>query len=140
MEVRTLAPHDLDWLTTTVPPGWFDATGLHRMADPSLSVSFWEESCYIGSAGVFKLWDGVYEAWLVLAVPPPKPWVFLSKLRLALRLGQRLTRAHRLQAYCVASYEAGQVVARRCGFAVEGVMRAATPDRQDMILYAKVRV
>lgn len=140
MEVRTLAPHDLDWLTTTVPPGWFDATGLHRVADPSLSVTFMDGDTYCGSAGFFKLWEGVYESWLVLAVQPTQPWEFLCQVRRSILIGERLTRAHRLQAYCVASYEAGQVVARRCGFAVEGVMRAATPDRQDMILYAKVRV
>jgi hypothetical protein len=110
------------------------------MADPSLSVTFMDGPRYCGSAGFFKLWAGVYEAWLVLAEPPSQPWEFMGQLRRSILIGERLTHAHRLQAYCVASYEAGQVVARRCGFDVEGVMRAATPDRQDMILYAKVRL
>lgn len=140
MEMRAYAAHDLDWVRTTVPPGWFDATGLCQLADLSLSISFMEGPTYYGSAGLFKLWDGVYEAWLVLAVPPPKPWEFLFHLRRALRLGERLTRAHRLQAYCMASYTAGTVVAHRCGFQAEGVMRAATPDKQDLLLYAKVRL
>ena len=139
MEIRAYATRDLEWVKTTIPTGWFDATGLCRLADPSLSVSFMEGPTYCGSAGLFKLWEGVYEAWLVLAIPPPNPWEFLDHLRRALRLGERLTRAHRLQAYCLASYEAGQVVAHRCGFTAEGTMRAATPDQQDMILYAKVR-
>jgi hypothetical protein len=129
----------LDWVQTTIPPGWFDASGLRRMADPALSVTFMDGDTYCGSAGLFKLWGGVYEAWLVLAQTPANPWEFLYHLRRSLRLGERLTRAHRLQAYCLASYEAGQVVAHRCGFEAEGIMRAATPDRQNMILYAKVR-
>lgn len=139
METRAYATHDLDWVSTTIPPGWFDATGLPRVADPSLSVSFMEGSVYCGSAGLFKLWDGVYEAWLVLAHPPARPWDFLFHLRRSILVGERLTRAHRLQAYCLASYEAGHVAAHRCGFKAEGVMQAATPDRQDMLLYAKVR-
>lgn len=139
MEIRAYATRDLEWVKTTTPPGWFDATGLCRVADPSLSVSFMEGTTYCGSGGLFKLWEGVYEAWLVLAMPPTNHWEFLDHLRRALRLGERLTRAHRLQAYCIASYTAGAVVARRCGFEVEGVMRAATPDKHDMILYAKVR-
>ena len=138
METRPYAPYDLYWLDTTTPPGWFDASTLRHLVDPALSVSFYDAAHYVGSAGLFRLWPGVYEAWLVLLVPPVRPGEFMSHLKRALLLGQRLTGAHRLQSYCLAEYRQGMVLARRMGFKNEATLRCATPSKTDLIVLAKV--
>lgn len=130
---------DLHWLATTTPAGWFDATTLPWLADPTLSVSLYDDECYLGSTGLFQLWPGVYEAWLVLAAAPSNPWDFLAHMTRAVTLGQQVTQAHRLQAYCLAEYAQGLVLAQRLGFRREGVMVCATPTKTDVILLAKVR-
>lgn len=139
METRPYEDQDLFWVETTVPAGWFDATGLRRLADPSLSVSFYEDGVYCGSAGLFRLWHGVYEAWLVLHHAPRDTWAFLHQLTTAYRLGARMTRAHRIQAYCLAEYTSGLAVAKRLGFSREAVLSCATPTKTDLIVLAKVR-
>ena len=139
METRPYAPYDLYWLDTYTPPGWFDVSRLRACVDPRLSVTFLHNGTYLGSAGLYPLWKGVYEAWLVLLVPPPHPWEFMSYVKRTLLLGQRMTRAHRLQAYCLAEYTAGTVLARRLGFKQEAVLEAMTPTKTDLLLFAKVR-
>ena len=139
LETRPYAPYDLYWLDDTTPAGWFDATGLRRLADPSLSVSFYEEGVYCGSAGLFRLWSGVYEAWLVVLVAPTDAWSFMTQLQHAIQRGQRLTGAHRLQAYCLADYTPGLALAKRMGFVREAVLACATPTKTDLIVLAKVR-
>ena len=138
METRPYAPYDLFWLDTHTPAGWFSTATLRQLVDPSLSVSFYHHHTYLGSSGLFKLWEGVYEAWLVLLVPPPSPWEFMTHLRESISLGIRLTEAHRLQAYCLSDYTPGLVLATRMGFAREGVLRAATPDKRDITILGKV--
>lgn len=139
LEARHYEATDLDWLSTRTPEGWFDATAIPRLADPTLSVSFYDGDGYCGSTGLFRLWHGVYEAWLVLAAPPRNTWDFLWQMRRAIIIGQRLTQAHRLQAYCLAEYAQGLVLAKRLGFRQECVMVGATPMNTDLVLLAKVR-
>lgn len=138
METRPYAPYDLYWLDTVTPVGWFDASTLRRCVDPALSVSFCHNEGYLGSAGLFALRQGVYEAWLVLLVPPPFFWGFIVQVRRAIQLGERLTHAHRLQSTCMAEYAQGIGLARRLGFKLEGCMEAATPTKTDLLLFAKV--
>lgn len=137
--VRPYEAYDLFWLDTTVPQGWFNAKSLRHLVDPALSVSFLEEGYYLGSAGLFQLWPGVYEAWLVLLSGPSNPWRFMGHLQRAIQQGQDLTGAHRLQAYCLAEYTQGCRLARRMGFTREAVLRCATPSKTDLIVFAKVR-
>ena len=139
VETRPYAPYDLCWLEDVTPAGWFDATGLRRLADPTLSVSFYDDRGYCGSAGLFRVWPGVYEAWLVLLAPPTDSWGFMRALHHMMQVGERMTRAHRLQAYCLAEYAPGLALAKRMGFTREATMRRATPMQTDLILLAKVR-
>jgi len=139
VEVRPYAAYDLFWLETTVPRGWFSVSTLRHLVDPSLSVSFMEHERYLGSAGMFQLWPGVYEAWLVLLSAPSSPWRFMGLLKRAIQQGQDLTGAHRLQAYCLAEYTQGLRLAQRMGFTKEAVLRCATPSKTDLIVLAKVR-
>lgn len=138
METRHYASYDLYWLDTITPAGWFNASNLRKLVDPTLSVSFFLNGTYLGSAGLFKLWEGVYEAWLVLLVPPPVSWEFIAHVRHAIRLGEHLTNAHRLQSYCLAEYTQGLALARRLGFKQEGVLRHATPTMTDLVVLGKV--
>ena len=138
METRPYASYDLFWLDTHTPAGWFNTATLRQLVDPALSVSFYHHHTYLGSSGLFQLWEGVYEAWLVLLVPPPSPWEFMSHLRESIALGERLTGAHRLQAYCLLSYNPGLILARRMGFQREGVLRCATPDKHHIVVLGKV--
>ena len=138
METKPYAPYDLYWLDSCTPQGWFDVSRLRACVDPALSVSYTDHGTYLGSSGLYPLWQGVYEAWLVLLVPPPNPWEFMSHVKHAIRVGERLTHAHRLQAYCLAEYTAGTVLARRLGFKQEAVLEAMTPAKTDLLLFAKV--
>jgi len=138
METRHYAPYDLYWLDTVTPAGWFNVTPLRRVADPTLSVSYYHRGTYLGSSGLFKLWEGVYEAWLVLLVQPPDSWEFIGHVRHAIQRGEQLTQAHRLQSYCLASYPQGLALARRLGFKQEGVLRHATPTLTDLVVLGKV--
>ncbi len=139
MRVRLYQPGDLDWVTTATPDGWFDAASIARAARLDLSVSFYQEDAYCGSAGLIPLWPGVYEAWFVLAQAVREPWILMAAIRRSLLLGIRLTQAHRIQAYCMAEYLPGRVLARRLGFTQEAVLQAATPTKTNLILFAKVR-
>lgn len=139
LEMRRYAPYDLYWLEDTTPAGWFDATGLRRLADPALSISVYEDDRYCGSAGLFRLWHGVYEAWLVLLSHPTDSWGFMRELQHMIQVGERLTKAHRLQAYCLAEYTPGLALAKRMGFIHEATLRRATPTQTDLILLSKVR-
>ena len=138
METKPYAPYDLFWLDTCIPSGWFSVANLRKLADPALSVSFYENSSYLGSAGLFQLWDGVYEAWLVLLVQPTNHWEFMSHVKQAIGMATRLTKAHRLQSYCLAEFAAGATLAKRLGFKQEAVLHAMTPTKTDMLLFAKV--
>ena len=138
METHPYDHTDLDWLTPSTR-GWFDTQSLRRMVDPALSVSFYEADTYLASAGIYQLWPGVYEAWLVVQTPPRHWWGFVGAIRRALALGERMTQAHRIQAYSLASFPQGIVLARRLGFQLEGVLRCATPTRDDIHIYARVR-
>lgn len=138
METRPYAPYDLFWLDDYVPQGWFSVANLRRLVNPALSVSFYDHDTYLGSSGLFQLWEGVYEAWLVLLVPPSNHWEFMAALKRSIALGQRLTRAHRLQSYCLAEFTQGIVLAKRLGFHQEAVLEAMTPSKTDVLLLAKV--
>lgn len=138
METRPYELHDLYWLDTYTPPGWFDASGLRRLVHPSLSVSYTSHGTYLGSSGVFPLWEGVYEAWLVLLVQPPSGLELITHVRRALQRGSALTQAHRLQSYCLAEYRPGVLLARRLGFQIEGTLRCATPTKTDLLVLGKV--
>ncbi len=139
IQARLYQLGDLDWVETGSPAGWFDAKSAARMARLDLSVSFYEEGRYVGSAGLLPLWPGVYEAWLVLQHLPTAPWAFMAALRRSLQLGAKLTQAHRIQAYCLAEYRPGRHLARRMGMRQEAVLEAATPTKTDLLLFAKVR-
>lgn len=139
LEVRPYASYDLFWLDTAMPQGWFSIGNLRHVVDPSLSVSFMEQERYVGSAGLFQLWPGVYEAWLVILSRPSNPWQFMTQLRASIEQGLALTGAHRLQAYCLAEYTQGIRLAQRMGFTQEAVLRCATPAKTDLIVLAKVR-
>jgi hypothetical protein len=138
LETKPLAPYDLFWLDDHTPSGWFSVANLRKLVDPALSISFYDHSTYLGSAGLFQLWEGVYEAWLVLLVPPTHHWEFMSALKQSIALGQRLTHAHRLQSYCLADFPAGKVLAKRLGFTLEGTLRHATPTKVDLYVFGKV--
>ena len=138
METKPYAPYDLFWLDDCVPQGWVSVANLRKMVDPALSVSFYDHGTYLGSSGLFKLWEGVYESWLVLLVPPSNHWEFMAALKQSITLGQRLTHAHRLQAYCLADFPQGPVLAKRLGFKQEAVLKAMTPTKTDILLFAKV--
>lgn len=139
LELRPYAPYDLFWLDTTMPRGWFSVGSLRHLVEPSLSVSFMEQERYLGSAGLFQLWPGVYEAWLVMLSLPSNPWQFMTQLRQAIEQGQSITGAHRIQAYCLAEYTQGLRLAQRMGFTREATLRCATPTKTDLIVLAKVR-
>ena len=139
LEVRPYASYDLFWSDTAMPQGWFSVGNLRHVVDPSLSVSFMERERYVGSAGLFQLWPGVYEAWLVILSRPSNPWQFMAQLRASIEQGLALTGAHRLQAYCLAEYTHGIRLAQRMGFTQEAVLRCATPAKTDLIVFAKVR-
>jgi len=138
METRHYAPYDLYWLDTVTPAGWFNTRNLRKLVDPTLSASFYHSGTYLGSSGLFKLWEGVYESWMVLLVPPPDLWAFIEHARRALAWGEQYTHAHRLQSYCLAEYKQGLALARRLGFKQEGVLRHATPTMTDLVVLGKV--
>lgn len=138
LETRPLQSHDLHWLTLTTPTGWSNAAGLRRAADPMLSISFFEDGFYRGSAGVYGVWAGVYEAWLTILTMPADLRGLLRALRTGLAQVWELTKAHRIQAYCLAEFTKGIKLARRLGFEIEGVLRKGSSDRRDIILLAQV--
>ena len=138
LQTNLLQPHDLYWLDLQTPVGWVEVSMMRQLADPNLSISFFENGLYCGSAGVYKLWHGVYEAWLMLLVMPKDLRGFLKTLRWGIAKALELTQAHRIQAYCLASFTKGIKLAKRLGFTQEGVLRQGAPDRSDMILFAQV--
>lgn len=138
LETRPLQPHDLYWLDQKTPAGWVDVSMMRQLADPALSISFYEDGFYRGSAGVYKLWQGVYEAWLTILTVPTDLRGFLKSLRHGIALAYKLTKAHRIQGYCLASFDRGVNLAIRLGFKREGVLEQGAPDRSDMVLFAKV--
>lgn len=138
LETRPLQPHDLVWLNQKIPTGWVDVSTMRYLAQPSLSISFFEDGYYRGSAGVYELWAGVYEAWLTLLAVPTDLRSFLTVLRQGLAMAWELTNAHRIQSHCLASFTKGIALAKRLGFQQEGVLRQGAPDRSDMILLAQV--
>lgn len=137
LETRPLQPHDLFWLDQKTPEGWVDVSMMRQLADPTLSISFFEDGMYRGSAGVYKIWNGVYEAWLTVLTVPTDLRGFLKSLRHGIALAFKLTKAHRVQGYCLAAFDRGINLAIRLGFKREGVLVQGAPDRSDMVLFAK---
>jgi len=138
LETKRLQPHDLYWLDLRTPVGWVDVSTMHQLVDPTLSISFFEDGFYCGSAGVYRLWNGVFEAWLTILAMPKDVRSFIKELRHGLSKALELTQAHRIQAYCLASFTKGMKLAKRLGFTQEGVLRQGAPDRSDMVLLAMV--
>jgi hypothetical protein len=138
LQTKMLQPHDLHWLDLHTPVGWVDVSTMRQLADSALSISFFEDGLYRGSAGVYKVWHGVYEAWLMLLAMPKDLRGFLKTLRWGIAKAFELTQAHRIQAYCLASFTKGIKLATRLGFVQEGVLRQGSPDRSDMVLLSRV--
>ena len=109
-------------------------------AQPGMAFSMIDDGHLVSAAGIYKVWDGVGEAWLLpssrmLASPRRTIKAVRSFLDdISEREGFR-----RVQATTHADFTRGRRFLEWLGFQNEGVLRGYGPDGSDHIIYARVR-
>lgn len=90
----------------------------------------------IACAGLVKVWENRYEAWVIFA---PGPYAFLKSFRKIKRVLDGVD-IKRVEAWTLADFWKGHFLLRMLGFKLEAKkMQAFTPDGKAASLYARVK-
>ena len=120
---------------TTMKP-YFDTVA----AQPGMAYSMIEDGHLITSAGVYKVWDGVGEAWLLPSSRLlAKPRKAVKAVRSFLDNVSEREGFRRVQATTHADFARGRRFLEWLGFENEGVLRGYGPDGSDHIIYARIK-
>lgn len=119
---------------------WQAAFGVPRCEPAGFAFTAWEDRP-IGCAGVFEVWDGVGQAWMVLSLDILcRPVPLVRAVRRLLRDVMSDGGFIRVQASVADGHQAGHRFARCMGFRAEGLMRSYGPGgKGDFWMYAHVR-
>lgn len=102
------------------------------------SGTFLEDGRVLFCAGFNKIWDGVFEVWMVPSVHITKtPFLFCKVIKRYLERVEKDFKAHRIQ---TTSYDDPFHVRwmNWIGFEKEGTMRKLMPNKTNMCMYARV--
>ena len=89
--------------------------------------------------GIFPLWPGVGQVWLIPSVHGlAKPMVFVRHIKRMLNSMQETGKYHRVQAIISTQLTRGDRWIEYLGFTKEGLLRKYTPQGTDYFMYAKV--
>ena len=120
---------------TTMKPYFEVVAGM-----PNMAYSMIDDGHLVAAAGLYKVWEGVGEAWLLpssrlLAKPRKAVKAVRSFLdEISEREGFR-----RVQATTHADFIRGRRFLEWLGFENEGVLRGYGPDGSDHIIYSRIR-
>jgi RimJ/RimL family protein N-acetyltransferase len=101
-------------------------------------VTVRNDGVIVGVGGINWYWEGVGEAWVILA-KDAKP---VTAYRSILRMFKSLLKNHewrRVQAVVRASWTKANRMAERLGFQREGLMKNYCPNGEDAVMYAIVK-
>lgn len=114
--------------------GYIDA-----QAKMGLSVSVLVDSIPYACFGIFPLWKGVYECWLILDNKARTRYVPLgrSSRKIFSRLSSMMV-LKRLQMYVISTNLLYKKYAEFCKFEKEGLLRAFGPEGSDYYIYSRL--
>ena len=107
---------------------------------PAMAYSMIDDGHLIASSGIYEIWDGVGEAWLLPSTRLlEKPRKAVKAVRSFLHEISERENFRRVQATVHSDFTRGKRFLEWLGFENEGTLRNYGPDGADHIIYARIK-
>ncbi len=113
---------------------------VHNLSVPGHGISVIRNGYLLGSGGVFPIWEGLGEAWVMPSnLVSSHKKMFVKLIRSNLEQMTEKFNFRRVQATARADLPKAQRFLEFLGFEREGLLKKYGPDGSDHILYAKIK-
>ena len=147
-EIRGFKADDMIWIVNAGVRGQdvqvYGNKNIRELAEQTeydnMSMTGLVDGVIVGCGGIRELWPGVGEVWVLLSPEVNKyPIATAAVIMNGMRALVEDNDFYRLQGWCRIDFIQAHTLFRHLCFKPEGIARKYTPDKQDCLLYAKIK-